>query len=69
MILSSLLKSEIGDWRGFVDSAPRMKLPVGIFQSFRAHVRVDLRCGYVRVAEKFLDHPEIGPAFQQMGRE
>ena len=45
-----------------------MRLTVGRTQTFDADVRVELRGRQRRVAEEFLDHTEIGAAFEEVGR-
>jgi len=43
-----------------------MKLPMDVPQPVSRDVRVNLRGADVRVAEQFLDHPQICAVFQQM---
>lgn len=50
-------------------SAPRVERPVGLSQVFPVNVGVDLGCSDTRVAEHFLDRPQVCPAFEQMRGE
>ena len=43
-----------------------MKFPVNVPQPVAGDVRVNLRRADVRVAEQFLDHPQVRAVFQQM---
>ena len=47
-------------------SPPGMKLPVHVTQTAAGHVRVNLRRADIRVAEEFLDDPQVGAVFQQV---
>lgn len=50
-----------------VRSGAGMGLLIGLPQSIRGHVRVELRSGETRVAEEFLDGAEICSSFEQVG--
>ena len=43
-----------------------MKFPVDVPQPVSRHMRVNLRGADVRVAEQFLNHPQIRAVLQQM---
>src|SRR2546425_10657605 len=42
---------------------------VHFFQVFSVNMRIDLRRGYVDVAEHFLDCAQVGPSFEEVRRE
>ena len=46
-----------------------MSLLVDIQDMLLGQVGIDLGRGNVSMAQDFLDHPQIGPMFQQMSRE
>ena len=46
-----------------------MRRRVSVLETLRRYMRVDLRGGKVRVAQKFLDASEIRAAIQHMRRE
>ena len=46
-----------------------MKLPVNLPQAIARDVRINLRRADGRVAEQFLNHPQVRAMLQQMRRE
>ena len=50
-------------------SASGMEFRVHGFETISGDMRVDLRRGNVRVAEKLLDHTQVRAALQKVGRE
>lgn len=46
-----------------------MKLLVHILQPCFRHMRINLRRGYIRMAEHFLHRSKISPVLKQMGRK
>ena len=42
---------------------------INVQEPLLCHMGVDLRCGQVPVAQKFLDAPQVGPPIEQVGRE
>src|SRR5262249_15111932 len=46
--------------------AARMVAAVQLFHALARHVRVDLRCRYVAVAEQQLHDPEVGAVVEQV---
>ena len=45
-----------------------MRLVISLFEPFGRDMRIDLRRDEVRVAQQFLDAPQIGPGIEQVRR-